>query len=129
MWSQKTLGVILVTVSTVTAHGYIDKWTIGGTNYTGFNPTTAPWAPDQGTISWSAWNDNTGPVYGSDVKSTDLICSINATNSKTYASSIVAGSKIDLHWTTWPDSHHGPIFTYLAACNGDCIKVNKTELK
>jgi len=129
MRSEATLGIVLAAVTTVSAHGYIDRWTIGLKNYTGFNPTVAPWAPDQGTISWPAWNDNTGPIYSSDVNSPDIICSINATNAKIYASPIAAGSTINLHWTTWPDSHHGPIFSYLAACNGDCTKVNKLQLK
>ncbi|KAH8726604.1 glycoside hydrolase [Phaeosphaeriaceae sp. PMI808] len=129
MWCQATLGVILSTARAVLAHGYIDQWGIGGRNYTGFNPTIAPWSPDQGTISWPAWNDNTGPVYSSYLNSTDIICSINATNAHKYASPIAAGSTINLHWTVWPDSHHGPIFSYLAACNGDCTIVNKQQLQ
>lgn len=129
MPSQATLGVILAAASTVSAHGWIDWWIIGGQNYTGFNPTIAPWQPDQGTISWPAWNDDTGPVYSSNVTTPDIICSINATNAKLYATPIDAGSTIDLHWTTWPPSHHGPIFTYLAACNGDCTAVDKLQLE
>lgn len=120
---------ILAAVTTVSAHGWIDKWTVGANNYTGFNPTVAPWAPDQGTIAWPAWNDDTGPVYSNKVNSPDIICSINATNSKKYATAIAAGSTINIHWTTWPDSHHGPILSYLAACDGDCTTVNKEQLK
>lgn len=30
---------------------------------------------------------------------------------------------------TWPDSHHGPIIDYLAACNGNCETVDKTTLE
>lgn len=129
MPSQTTFGVILALTSTVLGHGWIDSWTIGGQNYTGYNPTIAPWVPDQGTITWPAWNTDTGPVYSSDVNSPDIICSINATNAKIYATPVAAGSTINLHWTTWPESHHGPIFTYLAACKGDCTKVNKNKLK
>lgn len=126
---QANLGVILAAAGIVAAHGYIDLWTIGGTNYTGFNPTAAPWSPDQGTIGWPAWNDDTGPVFSSNVNNTDIICSINATNAKKYATPVAAGSTVNLHWTTWPDSHHGPVFSYLAACNGDCTTANKQQLK
>lgn len=126
---QATLGVILAVASAVAAHGYVSQWTVGGRNYTGFNPTAAPWSPDQGTIGWPAWNDNTGPVYSSNINSTDIICSINATNAKIYAAPIAAGSTISLYWTPWPDSHHGPIFSYLAACNGECTTANKQQLK
>lgn len=27
-----------------------------------------------------------------------------------------AGSTVTLHWTLWPDSHVGPVITYMAAC-------------
>ncbi len=129
MGLQATLGIIVAVASTVSAHGYISQWAVGGRNYTGFNPTAAPWSPDQGTIGWPAWNDNTGPVYSSDLNTTDIICSINATNAKKYAAPVAAGSTINLYWTAWPDSHHGPILSYLAACNGDCTTANKQQLK
>ncbi|EUC47439.1 lytic polysaccharide monooxygenase [Bipolaris oryzae ATCC 44560] len=123
------LSAILGSVTTVFGHGWIDVWNISGNTHTGFNPTAAPWVPDQGTIAWPAWNDDTGPVYSKNVNNPDIICSINATNAKIYANPVAAGSNITLHWTVWPDSHHGPIMTYLAACNGDCTTVDKAKLK
>jgi cellulase len=129
MLSTAALSFILNTVTPVLCHGWVDIWTISGKNYTGFNPTAAPWVPNQGTISWPAWNTDTGPVYSKDVNNPDIICSVNATNAKLYASPIQAGSTVDFHWTTWPDSHHGPIMSYLAACNGECTTVDKTTLK
>ena len=47
--------------------------------------------------------------YGSD----DIICHLSATNAKGHVV-VAAGDKISLQWTTWPDSHHGPVITYLA---------------
>jgi lytic cellulose monooxygenase (C1-hydroxylating) len=128
MLSNAVLVALLAAVGPVSAHGWIDWWVIGGKNYTGFNPTAAPWVPDQGTIGWPAWNDDTGPVYSSNVNTEDINCSINATNAKISAT-VAAGSSITLHWTAWPDSHHGPIFSYLASCNGDCTKADKKQLK
>jgi hypothetical protein len=122
-------AVILATSTAVSAHGWIDKWAINGEEYTGYNPTIAPWVADQGTISWPAWNTNLGPVYGSDVNTPDIICSINATNANKYAAAVEAGSTVDLHWSTWPESHHGPIISYLAACDGDCATADKEKLK
>ncbi len=29
---------------------------------------------------------------------------------------VQAGSAVTLRWTTWPDSHMGPILTYMARC-------------
>jgi hypothetical protein len=31
-----------------------------------------------------------------------------------------AGSTVTLEWTQWPDSHKGPVITYMAQCSGDC---------
>jgi cellulase len=124
-----TLILVFTAAKTITAHGWVDVWTISGQNYTGFVPTAAPWVPDQGTIGWPAWNTDNGPVYSKDVNSPDVICSINATNAKLYATPVNAGSTINLRWTTWPESHHGPILSYLADCNGDCVTVDKRELK
>lgn len=129
MLSPIALSLLLSAASTVSAHGWIDAWIIEGQNYTGYNPTIAPWVPDQGTISWPAWNTDTGPVYSDNLNGSDIACSINATNSKKYAVPVAAGDTIGIHWTTWPDSHHGPIFTYLAACNGDCTTADKDKLE
>ncbi|GKT49664.1 polysaccharide monooxygenase Cel61a [Colletotrichum spaethianum] len=124
----KHLFGLTVGATAVSAHGLIDQLIINGKSYVGFNPTAAPWVPDQGTISWPSWNTDTGPVYGNNVGHPDIICQINATNAKISAV-VPAGSDIPLHWTTWPDSHHGPIFAYLADCGGVCTNVDKTKLQ
>ncbi|KAB5515349.1 glycoside hydrolase [Coniochaeta sp. 2T2.1] len=127
--SSLIAAAVLAAATAVAAHGWIDNWATNNVEYPGYNPTIAPWVADQGTISWPAWNTDTGPVYSRDVKTADIICSINATNAKKSATSVKAGGTIGLHWTTWPDSHHGPILSYLAACNGDCGTADKKKLK
>ncbi|CAI6333793.1 unnamed protein product [Periconia digitata] len=130
MASLSALSILFGLTKTVAAHGWIDTWTIASQNYTGFNPTNAPWDAVQNTISWPAWNTDLGPVYGDRVNHPDIICSINSTNSKLFADPITAGSSITLHWTKWPDSHRGPILAYIAACgNGDCATVDKESLE
>lgn len=42
---------------------------------------------------------------------------------------VAAGGTIELQWTKWPESHHGPVIDYLANCNGECTSVEKTSLK
>ena len=42
---------------------------------------------------------------------------------------MAAGDKINLQWTTWPDSHHGPVIDYLADCGDSCEGVDKTTLE
>lgn len=40
-----------------------------------------------------------------------------------------AGGTVELQWTPWPSSHHGPVIDYLASCDGDCKTVDKTKLE
>jgi cellulase len=42
---------------------------------------------------------------------------------------VAAGDKINLQWTAWPDTHHGPVIDYLASCGDSCETVDKTTLK
>jgi hypothetical protein len=37
---------------------------------------------------------------------------------------VAAGSVVNLNWTTWPDSHVGPILTYMARAPSDITKWN-----
>lgn len=129
MSAYSSLLAVLLSATTVSAHGWIDTFTISNQEYTGYNPTVAPWVADQGTVSWPSWNTDLGPVYSSAINSPDIICSINSTNAKKAPAPVTAGGLVDLHWTTWPESHHGPIISYLAACNGDCATVDKTTLE
>lgn len=66
-----------------------------------------------------------GPVE--DVKSVDLQCNGYLSSGSAPAplsATAAAGSSISLHWTTWPDSHHGPHMTYMAKCPGSCTTYN-----
>ncbi|KAK3322889.1 glycoside hydrolase [Apodospora peruviana] len=125
----RTLAGLVLATRTVAGHGWISSIAIKDETFVGFNPTIAPWVPDQGTIAWPSWNTDTGPVYSSAVSHPDIICSVNATNAAKTSTNVAAGSDITLTWTKWPDSHHGPILTYLAPCHGDCHAANKTELE
>lgn len=83
-------------------------------------------APD--TIGWSTQATDLGFVSPEDYQSPDIICHEDAKPGALTAP-VKAGSKIEMQWTEWPESHHGPILNYLAPCNGDCSKVDKTSLK
>jgi hypothetical protein len=123
------LGVALAgAISSVSAHGYVDKITIGGESYTGYNPTNAPWEPEQDSIGWQNWATDTGFVSSSALQDPDIICHLDAKNAPKSAK-VAAGSEITLQWTEWPSSHHGPVIDYLANCNGDCSSVDKKQLR
>lgn len=98
--------------------GYILDYYYAKIN-TGTYPDTAGWyeeATDNGYIAPSA--------YGQ----ADIICHKNAANGQ-ITGSVAAGGTVDFFWTKWPDSHIGPILTYVANCGGDCTTVDKTTLK
>jgi cellulase len=40
-----------------------------------------------------------------------------------------AGSTIQIQWTKWADSHHGPVIDYLAPCVGPCTSASPQSLK
>ncbi|RLM00042.1 hypothetical protein CFD26_108261 [Aspergillus turcosus] len=42
---------------------------------------------------------------------------------------IAAGDRVQLQWTAWPDSHHGPVIDMLAPCGESCSTVDKTSLE
>ena len=43
---------------------------------------------------------------------------------------VVAGETCTIQWTEWPESHHGPVISYLGACNGgDCTNVNLDDME
>lgn len=86
---------------------------------TGSYPDKAGWyeeSTDNGYIAPSAYGES------------DIICNKNAENAALTAS-VAAGGTVDFYWTTWPDSHIGPILTYVADCGDDCSTVDKTSLK
>jgi hypothetical protein len=106
--------------ATVSAHGYVSDATIGGTTYTGYLPYSDPYysVPPQRIFRKIPGN---GPVE--DLTSVDLQCNGYQNSGSTPApltATAAAGSTVSLHWTTWPDSHHGPVITYMAKCPGSC---------
>jgi cellulase len=128
MLSQTGLG-LLGFAGLAAAHGFVKEIVADGKEYVGYNPTVAPWVPDQDTVGWPSWNTDMGPVYGDQVGHADIVCQINATNARRSAT-VAAGSNLTVTWTPWPESHHGPVLDYLAACpGGDCAVADKTQLE
>lgn len=80
------------------------------------------------TIGWSTSAKDLGFVSPDAFSSPDIICHEDAKPGATSAK-VAAGDTIELQWTEWPESHHGPVIDYLANCNGDCSSVDKTALR
>ncbi|PGG98974.1 hypothetical protein AJ80_09429 [Polytolypa hystricis UAMH7299] len=113
---SSTLAAVLG-ATVVSAHGYVSKAILDGKEYGGYDPYMVNPTP-QRIFRKIAGN---GPVE--DLASVDLQCG-GWQNSGSAPAPLTApvtpGQKQTLQWTQWPDSHRGPIITYMARCPGDC---------
>ncbi|KAF1952939.1 glycoside hydrolase, partial [Byssothecium circinans] len=120
--------------ATASAHGTVTGIVADGTYFGGYkldyyyaaqNGQTPP-----ATAGWSAENLDNGYVGGdrSAYDSPDIICHKNA-KPGTSSATVKAGGKLAWQWSTWPQSHIGPVITYAANCGGDCSAVDKETLK
>lgn len=117
------------------AHGLVSGFATDGTYNQGFildyyyakiNTGTYP-----ATAGWYEEATDNGYVAPTSYAEADIICHKNAENANTTAT-VKAGGTVDFYWTTWPDSHIGPVLTYVANCgSGDnaCSTVDKTTLE
>ncbi|KZM20798.1 uncharacterized protein EKO05_0010866 [Ascochyta rabiei] len=127
-------------VAQVSGHTAVESAEIGGKTYQGFRGLSIDDALEGNSPAWKT-NQGWGyqPVMGSQINKPDIIAHKDATPSPNTAEA-PAGSKVTFHWhhkgqcqagneEGWDCSHHGWTATYLAACNGDCSKVDKTQLE
>ncbi|KAH8672858.1 glycoside hydrolase family 61 protein [Tricladium varicosporioides] len=115
-------------LSLTSAHGQVPGIIVDGVFYQGYNPNMQYQKPIPTLGAWSIPQDQSnGFVDGTKIADPDIICHIGATPSNA-SIPVKAGAKVDLQWTPWPDSHHGPMISYLANCNGPCTSVDKTQL-
>ncbi|KAF2118909.1 glycosyl hydrolase family 61-domain-containing protein [Lophiotrema nucula] len=100
--------------STASAHGHISGIIADGTYYQGYDPSMQYQSPPPSVVGWSCPEclDNSF-VDPTMYTTSDIACHKNATVGGTSAS-VAAGGKVEFQWTTWPDSHKGPVLTYMA---------------
>ncbi|KAL4780854.1 glycosyl hydrolase family 61-domain-containing protein [Aspergillus varians] len=125
----RTAGFALASAAIVAGHGYVQGIVVDGSYYGGYLVDQYPYTdspPD--VIGWSEQAKDLGFVAPSSYTSGDIICHKDAENAKISAT-IKAGGEVELQWTEWPESHHGPVIDYLANCNGDCSTVDKSTLE
>ncbi|KAI2641246.1 glycoside hydrolase family 61 protein [Xylaria nigripes] len=116
---MRTLAFFALGITAVAAHGYVDTALIGDTEYTFYQPYTDPYM-DPAPERISRPVQGNGPV--TDVTYVDLQCGgytdggIVGSSPAPLHAPAEAGSTVTLRWTLWPESHVGPIITYMAAC-------------
>lgn len=119
---------LLASASTVAAHGYVSGIVADGTYFGGFLPDTYNYMttiPD--SVGWTEKATDNGYVAPDAYGTSDIICHKNSSNAQAYGT-VSAGGTVEFQWTAWPESHHGPVITYIADCGGDCTTVDKTAL-
>jgi lytic cellulose monooxygenase (C1-hydroxylating) len=117
--------------TSVLAHGTVAGFKADGVYYGGWNLqyfyALANKQPIPLSAGWYAENLDNGFIDGTSYGNADIICHKNAIPANMSAT-VKAGGTIDFQWTLWPDSHFGPLFTYVANCNGNCSATDKTAL-
>ncbi|KAL4809388.1 glycosyl hydrolase family 61-domain-containing protein [Aspergillus unguis] len=125
----RTAGFALASAAMVAGHGYVSGIVADGTYYGGYLVNSYPYSSDPpAVVGWTEDATDLGFVDGSSYSSGDIICHKNAENAQASAT-VSAGGEVELQWTEWPESHHGPVISYLANCGGDCTTVDKTTLE
>ncbi|KAF4626451.1 hypothetical protein G7Y89_g11707 [Cudoniella acicularis] len=118
-------SILSALAAAVSAHGYVDNVTVGGKFYDGYKPYQDPYMnPTPSRIIRPVQGN--GPVQ--DLTLIDIQCGgytaggiSGSSPAALTAGPAAAGSTISLHWTLWPDSHSGPVLTYMAKCpNNAC---------
>ncbi|KAL4888060.1 glycosyl hydrolase family 61-domain-containing protein [Aspergillus ambiguus] len=126
---RSTIFISGLLAAQVAAHGHVTNIVINGVSYRGWDINSDPYNSNPPLVAaWQTPNTANGFISPDAYDTSDVICHLNATNGQGHIQ-IAAGDKISLQWTTWPDSHHGPVLDYLANCGGSCETVDKTTLK
>jgi hypothetical protein len=116
---MRVLASLVASASLVAAHGYVDNGTIGGQYYQFYQPYQDPYMNPAPQRIERAIPGN-GPVE--DLSSIDVQCNgysaggVVGSQPAALHADAAAGSTVTLFWTQWPDSHVGPIITYMARC-------------
>jgi hypothetical protein len=116
---MKYIAAGLALATTVAGHGYINNASIGGKDYTFYQPFQDPYMnPKVDRVSRPVQGN--GPVQ--DVTLADLQCGgyteggVVGSSPAALHAEVAAGTDVKLYWTLWPDSHMGPTLTYMAKC-------------
>lgn len=128
------LSLLSVILLTATAHSHIDYILVNGVSYSGFIPTTGS-VNSNDVVGWSTTATDDGFVPPSNYTTPDIVCHRDGTPPRAHVPAS-PGDKIHLQWNGWPQSHNGPIQSYLARCDSSntnasdgCASVDKMKLE
>ncbi|CCO35344.1 hypothetical protein BN14_09461 [Rhizoctonia solani AG-1 IB] len=110
--------LLLAAATTVLGHGFVQEIVASSGTYTGYLPYNDPYTNPAPQRSIRKIPGN-GPIE--DVTSMDVQCNGGAVPAPSVIQ-VAAGSNVALNWTTWPESHVGPVITYMARAPSDITK-------
>lgn len=130
---RTTLALTGAFATAVMAHGRIEGISIDGTYQSTFlgqyyyeNQNTGSFPDNAG---WYAEDTDNGFVSPDAYGEADIICH-KAAKPGAIAAKASPGSTISFHWNKdWPESHMGPLLTYVAEYTGASSDIDKTALK
>ncbi|EMR69712.1 putative glycosyl hydrolase family 61 protein [Eutypa lata UCREL1] len=120
-------------VSTALGHGYVTGFKTDGKQNQGFlldyYYDKKNGLPYPQIAAWYAENLDSGFVAPDAYQTADINCHKNSAPGEITVE-VSAGGTVEFQWgpSAWPHPY-GPILTYIADCNGDCTKTDKTKLQ
>ncbi|KAL1608310.1 glycoside hydrolase 61 [Paraconiothyrium brasiliense] len=130
---KASIAVLAGFAASVMGHGFVNNFTTDGLNNQGFLLDYYYQKVNTGSFpniaAWYAENLDSGFVAPDAYATADINCHKNSAPGAITAS-VKAGGSLTFSWgpNAWPHPY-GPILGYVAACNGDCSKVVKTNLQ
>jgi cellulase len=130
-----SLSAIAALAATATAHGTVTGVTINGVFEQGFKLDYYYAMQNKGEIpehaGWYAEDLDNGFVSPDAYATADIIChkAGSPKGSSDTMAKVTAGGVVEFNWSVWPESHMGPVITYVAPYTGDIEAVKKEELK
>ncbi|KAH8827674.1 cellulose-growth-specific protein [Flagelloscypha sp. PMI_526] len=116
------LAAVLCAVVGVESHGGVVKYTIAGTDYTGWSPYNDPTNQTSIERPYSSYD----PILS--VSASTMSCNNNgAASAHQLTATVAAGSQITAYWAQWTHKE-GPVMVYMANCNGACTSVSSNGL-
>jgi cellulase len=125
---MKSYLLALALPALTAAHGHVEGVIADGKWYQGWNAAFKYNNPIPKTVGFQADNLDNGFVSPDAFGTVDIVCHKSAKFNGAYVSA-KPGSKVTFLWDTWPVSHKGPVFDYIAPCNGDCGAASLAGLK
>ncbi|KAL6912474.1 hypothetical protein FSST1_010234 [Fusarium sambucinum] len=131
--SFKTVATVASAFATaVLAHGTVTGIKVDGVYQPGYSLDSYYAVKNGGEApviaAWSAENLDNGFVAPDAFGTSDIACHIKSAPGKTSAS-VKAGGSVEFQWSAWPESHMGPVLTYVAKCAGKCTEADPATLK